>query len=118
MESREMFFVVEGYAQIVSTDGVPLVFKLPGDFFGEIGVITDSRRNAWARACTFCVVATLTGDSLLNVMTRFPDQEKTLVNNLKTVSRKTLVPNPKDDDDEWSEGDDVDEERYDPPETP
>merc|ERR1719409_1743538 len=115
MESHEMFFVVEGYAQIISTEGIPLVFKLPGDFFGEIGVITDSRRNAWARACTFCVVATLTGNSLLAVMTRFPDQMKTLVNNLQTVSQKTLVPTPKsDDDDYWSDGDDGDGEHYDP----
>merc|ERR1719247_2401847 len=91
MESREMFFVVEGYAQIISPAGVPLTFKLPGDFFGERGVITDSRRNAWARACTFCIVATLTGDSLLHVMDRFPDQMVTLVQNLQSVSAVSTV---------------------------
>ena len=126
-------------------------------------VMTDSRRNAWARACTFCIVATsprfflifhsllldnleltfatwscsscagsnqsslhrvgtsyclrlrqvaapipitsgtwiidkgferLTGDSLLFVMDRFPDQMVTLVQNLQSVPALCVVSRP------------------------
>lgn len=57
---KEMYFVVRGKVDIIDDDHNLLAAKTSGDYFGEVALILkDMCRTAWARARTFCVVATL-----------------------------------------------------------
>eukprot|EP00930_Biecheleria_cincta_P034561 TRINITY_DN23875_c0_g1_i1.p1 TRINITY_DN23875_c0_g1~~TRINITY_DN23875_c0_g1_i1.p1 ORF type:complete len:631 (-),score=99.86 TRINITY_DN23875_c0_g1_i1:137-2029(-) len=58
---QELFFVVKGSCQVLADfEGTTvLAEKHCGDYFGEVAIVMDTRRNAWIKAKTFCVLAVL-----------------------------------------------------------
>ena len=56
--SNELFVIVEGTAEVVQ-DGSKVAELGPGDFFGEIGVLGNVRRNATVVAKSRMTILTL-----------------------------------------------------------
>eukprot|EP01060_Flectonema_neradi_P038884 TRINITY_DN8313_c0_g1_i1.p1 TRINITY_DN8313_c0_g1~~TRINITY_DN8313_c0_g1_i1.p1 ORF type:complete len:992 (+),score=173.88 TRINITY_DN8313_c0_g1_i1:178-3153(+) len=53
-EGREMFFMGHGFADVTSPEGEKWGTIKPGGFFGEIALLTDSKRTASITTLTYC----------------------------------------------------------------
>lgn len=69
-----MFFVKRGHLKVVSERGVVLNELFPGAFFGEIALLTRSRRTAAVIAVNFCELARLDKTALDEVCAMHADQ--------------------------------------------
>eukprot|EP01135_Chromosphaera_perkinsii_P005719 Nk52_evm19s359 gene=Nk52_evmTU19s359 len=65
---KEMFFIDEGYADVLGGDDSVLATLGPGTFFGEIAVLFAIARTATVKAATHCEVMVLTKKSLQECM--------------------------------------------------
>ena len=74
--SERFFIIVEGYVEVSHTNDageVDVVRQLgEGDFFGEIGLLEGSPRNATVRALTAVQVVTFSRESFLRWMKKSP----------------------------------------------
>jgi voltage-gated potassium channel len=53
-QGDEMYFIVHGAVEVLDQHGKALARLHDGDFFGEVALLTNSPRNATARAEAFC----------------------------------------------------------------
>jgi len=75
----EMFIVDSGFVEIVAPNGVEVYRRLtPGDFFGEIAILTKARRTASCRAATFCELWVLVRKDLQEVFLDYPEMHEQL----------------------------------------
>jgi len=95
-ECKQMYFVLKGMAQVLDAkDLTPLKKLKPGDYFGELGLISKSprRRTAWVRANTYCCLAELTSDLFEEILADFPEQRILMLEHMKAAfesDRKVL----------------------------
>ena len=69
-----MFCIAKGTVYILSPSSEKKVLGVlkPGDFFGELGIYTTTKRLTSFLAQTFCVVYVLEKDVLKNILKAFP----------------------------------------------
>ncbi len=73
-EGDEMFFLVEGRANIVSEDGYQIFSRLgPGTFFGESATVLGKLRNITVKAHSFCLLKAITRAEFEEIMLGFPE---------------------------------------------
>eukprot|EP01134_Creolimax_fragrantissima_P005506 CFRG5506T1 len=71
---KEMYFISKGRVKVVNRVGASVVELGPGDFFGEIAVVShSSRRVASVVANSFCDLFVLNKSNLDELLTEFPD---------------------------------------------
>lgn len=87
---NEMYFLRRGDVDIVSGDG-QVVYKTMSDgaFFGEISMLTGTRRTASVRASTYCDLYYLKRKDFLEVLAEFPEYKQ----QFKEVARNRLTAN-------------------------
>lgn len=66
-EGRSMFVVCGGRARVVEASGRELAVFGPGDYFGEMSMLTGQPRSATVVAADECLVLELTADALRDV---------------------------------------------------
>jgi len=70
----EMYFISQGTVEIISPDQETVLALLgPGQFFGEIAVLEQRRRNASARVLELCRLYVLSRKALQEVLEHYPD---------------------------------------------
>lgn len=71
---REMYFIAHGTAEAVAPDGNTVYTTMTaGDFFGEIALVTDTRRTATVRATDFCDLYRLDKEIFDRILAHYPD---------------------------------------------
>lgn len=80
-KSKEMYFLAEGAVNVVSLDLKTIYDTIPsGGFFGEVGVIKGTSRNATLVSSykqTVCLV--LSGDQIKSALEKFPDSYQAII---------------------------------------
>lgn len=87
---REMYVIARGTAQAVGADGAVLREMGPGDFFGEVALVTDARRTATVRAVTAADLYVLDRATYERVAEDYPD----LASALADAARQRLDSDP------------------------
>lgn len=78
-EAKAMYWILKGQVNVTSRDGESVFAELEaGSFFGEIGILFDRPRTATVLASTKCVLAVLKGDSLNDILPKFPAMERAI----------------------------------------
>ncbi|VBB83451.1 Conserved hypothetical protein [Yarrowia lipolytica] len=78
-EAKAMYWILKGQVNVTSRDGESVYAELEaGSFFGEIGILFDRPRTATVLASTKCVLAVLKGDSLNDILPKFPAMERAI----------------------------------------
>jgi len=67
------FFVIESGQALVTVDGHERATLGPGDYFGEMALLSDQPRNATVRSLTPCVCLSLARDLFDRLLTREPE---------------------------------------------
>ncbi|KAJ3098251.1 hypothetical protein HDU97_004173 [Phlyctochytrium planicorne] len=84
---RSMYFVVDGTAEVISSDGLEVFGTLlQNTFFGEVALFFDVNRTASVRARTVCTLFELDKDSLKKVL----QQHKTLRDQMQEKAEENL----------------------------
>ena len=75
---NEMFFLYDGLVEVYLASENKILTKLgPGDYFGEIALMSESIRTASVRALTFCDLYTIRKEDMDAILSLFPeDKEK------------------------------------------
>lgn len=71
-DGLEMYFVVKGTVTVFSKLGIPLTSLHTGATFGEVSLLTRSKRNAFVRADAYVVLAILAKEHFDPIVERFP----------------------------------------------
>lgn len=70
---KEMFFMVKGEVLVLNATEDRLITKLlDGDFFGEVALYKNARRNATIRCVSFCDMYSLGKDQFDNIIVNYP----------------------------------------------
>lgn len=78
-EAKAMYWILKGRVNVTSRDGESIYAELEaGSFFGEIGILFDRPRTATVLASTKCVLAVLKGESLNDILPKFPAMERAI----------------------------------------
>lgn len=64
---KDMYFIVEGHVHVLSAR-VGTFVKKPGEYFGEMALITGMRRSASCTAQTYCELYSLSKENLEHVL--------------------------------------------------
>src|SRR5690606_31124081 len=76
---REMYFISSGTVEVIGQDDETVVATLvPGNFFGEIALIYNTKRTATVRAKTYCDLYVFTKESFDKIAKDFPEQVKSI----------------------------------------
>ena len=71
--ASEMFFIERGDVKILADDKLTIVAKLHrGDYFGEVAVLTDTKRTSFVQAETICVLVRLKKRDLDRIVQSYP----------------------------------------------
>ncbi len=68
-----MYFIHSGHVDIVDKEGKVLAQLNEGKFFGEMALITSAKRNAGAKATTYCDLYVLSKEAFDRVIHSYPD---------------------------------------------
>lgn len=73
-----LYFIIEGSVSVLKEDDagheIVLAYLNAGDFFGEMGLFTDSQeRSAWVRAKSQCELAEISYEKFRSLATEYPD---------------------------------------------
>ncbi|KAJ9473773.1 Potassium channel SKOR [Diplonema papillatum] len=74
-EGAEMYFLAHGFGDVLSPLGVHWGVIRPGGFFGEMALLSESKRNATIRALTYCDLFQLQKDKFIQIMDKYPELE-------------------------------------------
>lgn len=73
---KELYYCSKGTVEVITRDDDPSPPKMTvGAFFGEVALLTNSRRTASIRAYTCCELQVLTKEDLLMVFRDYPEYE-------------------------------------------
>jgi hypothetical protein len=82
---KEMFFIVKGSVEVLGDNGSLLAEKTAGDYFGEVAlVVKRTRRTAYVRAKTYCILAALTQTKLDEALVSNPAQLERMEERIRT----------------------------------
>lgn len=91
-DGRDVYVVVEGQVRVLiySLSGRELSFSDlgPGECFGELAAIDGLQRSAGVVARTDCVVARMTGDLFIQVVSKHPDTAVFMLTHLAGLVRR------------------------------
>ena len=73
-----MYFVATGKLDVVAEDGTTVAELGPGDFFGEMALLSSQPRNATIIAKGYCHLFTVDAETFQRVILRFPAFAQTL----------------------------------------
>jgi CRP-like cAMP-binding protein len=73
-----IYFIEEGYADVLNEDGEATNALGPGDAFGEIGLLLTGQRTASVVAGTPMRLLTLSGQEFDRIRARVPEVERSL----------------------------------------
>ena len=74
-----MFFIKSGIVQVLASDNKTVIaYMCEGTYFGEIGILITQKRTCFVKARTPCVLFTLKGAELLEILDKYPLQAKFL----------------------------------------
>ncbi|MBF0099822.1 MAG: cyclic nucleotide-binding domain-containing protein [Desulfobacterales bacterium] len=75
---HEMYFIVYGVVDIISSENTILNRLRPGSCFGEIALLKECKRTATAVATTYCQVYKLEKKDFLYILQKHPDLKEKL----------------------------------------
>jgi voltage-gated potassium channel len=76
----EFFFLQQGSVAVLTTDESLIIAMLSeGAYFGEIGVLLQSKRSASVKATTSVLASAINKEHLTAILKNFPDQEAFLI---------------------------------------
>ena len=75
-DGREMFFLGHGFAEVTSPVGDPWGVIRPGGFFGEIALLTDSKRTASISTLTYCELFRLDKGDFFVLIRKHPEMKE------------------------------------------
>eukprot|EP01012_Entosiphon_sulcatum_P055706 TRINITY_DN7810_c0_g1_i1.p1 TRINITY_DN7810_c0_g1~~TRINITY_DN7810_c0_g1_i1.p1 ORF type:complete len:709 (-),score=125.19 TRINITY_DN7810_c0_g1_i1:12-2138(-) len=70
--ASEMFFLTLGFAEVLNSEGAFLTTLKKGDFFGDVGLLVDTKRKVSVRALTYCFLFRLEKDHFRKILELFP----------------------------------------------
>ena len=72
-ESKALYWILKGSVHVTSRDGQMVYAELnQGYYFGEIGVMMNTKRRCSAISHTKCVLLSLNSDALKDIVSRYP----------------------------------------------
>jgi hypothetical protein len=75
-----MYFISKGIVEVLATDGRTRIALLEdGEYFGEIGILLNCCRTVSVRAVSPCVLASITKESLMNILQNFKEHKEFLI---------------------------------------
>ena len=76
----EFFFLQQGSVAVLATDEATIIALLTdGAYFGEIGVLLQSKRSASVKALTSALASAIKKEHFTAILKNFPDQEAFLI---------------------------------------
>lgn len=84
-EGFEMFFLVNGNLIILGTDEKIITTLKPGDYFGEIALVKNTKRNATIKAIDYCDLYTLDKDVFINAVKKYPEIGEKIEAKIKSI---------------------------------
>jgi len=84
---KEMFFIIVGTVEVSGSimGGPVYALKKDGDYFGEIALVLNAPRTAYVISRTYCRIATLSKESLDNILGDSPEQQRQINDAIKNV---------------------------------
>lgn len=102
---RHMYFLVKGVAEILfhagSSQEVVVATLLEGSYFGEIAMLTMSKRAASIRAKTYISLFVLSRNGLDRISMHYPEMASNIIQEFRkkiTTIKKAVPPSPKRED--------------------
>eukprot|EP00397_Hematodinium_sp_SG-2012_P001761 GEMP01001766.1.p1 GENE.GEMP01001766.1~~GEMP01001766.1.p1 ORF type:complete len:990 (+),score=211.45 GEMP01001766.1:110-3079(+) len=90
-EGKEMYFIYKGDCSVIHENMSTVLKTLhPGDYFGEISLLTNQKRTAFVRADFFCTLASLNKDHFDNIMRLYPKQLEVIVSLMSDIQRALI----------------------------
>lgn len=74
-----MYFIEHGTVDIITVNGKTAAHLRDGDFFGEMALITNERRNATVMAKTYCDLYRLNREDFEDAILGYPEVYNQLV---------------------------------------
>jgi voltage-gated potassium channel len=75
-KGNKMYFINQGTVEVSQKDQGTITTLSDGDFFGEISLLKDTKRNATISAVDYCDLYSLDKKSFNEVVSHFPEFEK------------------------------------------
>jgi len=75
-EGHEMYIILHGAVEILTSAGVRIVKLRSGAFFGEKALLVSERRSATVRSLSYCDLYKLEKKDFLDILREFPDFRK------------------------------------------
>ena len=72
----KMYFIQQGKVEVIQKEQGRIATLSSGDFFGEISLLMDTKRNATVRALDYCDLYSLDQKSFNQVVSHYPQFEK------------------------------------------
>jgi voltage-gated potassium channel len=91
---HEMFLIVEGNVEVVGkkSNGTSFNFILKkGEYFGEVALISNSRRTSDVNAVDFCLLESLHQNDYKRLQIEFPGIKKRLKQGLNNYMTKRAI---------------------------
>eukprot|EP01065_Artemidia_motanka_P017953 TRINITY_DN21341_c0_g1_i1.p1 TRINITY_DN21341_c0_g1~~TRINITY_DN21341_c0_g1_i1.p1 ORF type:complete len:927 (+),score=264.93 TRINITY_DN21341_c0_g1_i1:55-2835(+) len=115
-EGKEMFFLGHGFADVLAATGEFVTVIKPGGFFGEVALLTESKRTATIKSLTYCDTFRLTKDKFLEILEkhaslRMAVEEEMRKRNIKAAPGSPLSPAEEKKEEGGEPGDEDDQKR-------
>ena len=105
-EAHEMFFLVHGFADVISRGGGWVCTLKKGAFFGEMALLQpNTKRNATIKALNFCDLYKLGREAFEGILDRFPTFRRSIT---EEVERRRSLGNSQHNNTDTKNQDDED----------
>lgn len=90
-EGDEMYFILEGFVQVISSDQSTVLSTLSkGQCFGEISIFMKIKRIAFVQAKTFCIISILKKKDIDKIILSYPSIQLLFKKQAKQRLEETL----------------------------
>eukprot|EP01059_Diplonema_ambulator_P032284 TRINITY_DN6268_c0_g1_i1.p1 TRINITY_DN6268_c0_g1~~TRINITY_DN6268_c0_g1_i1.p1 ORF type:complete len:953 (+),score=159.95 TRINITY_DN6268_c0_g1_i1:65-2923(+) len=80
---HEMFFLGHGFAEVTSPEGDHWGVIKPGGFFGEMALLTDSKRTASIMTLTYCKLFKLEKGDFFGLIRKHPEMKEAVAQEMR-----------------------------------